>query len=279
MLKYDLLKEQLEFEGLLSSHDFFHPHGVDAEVAALTHSRKYIDGLLHGNLSPSEIRRIGFPYSPELIEREFTIMGGTLECAWYALDHGIGLNIAGGTHHAFHDHGEGFCLLNDFAIAINHLLHHKKIKRALIIDLDVHQGNGTAAIFKKRSEVFTFSMHGEKNYPMHKEVSDIDIELPDGTSTDAYLNKLEAILPELFDQAVPDIVCYQSGVDILSNDKLGRLAVSIDGCRQRDKMVFESSFKRGVPVVCAMGGGYSKEIRTIVDAHANTFRMAKHIWD
>lgn len=278
MIKYDLLREQLLYEGIASQSDFLHPHGVDVDDLLLTHSREYIDKLLTGTLSPAEIRRTGFPYSYELIEREIIIMHGTLLCAEYALDHGIGLNIAGGTHHAYRSHGEGFCLLNDFAITINILLNQGKISKALVIDLDVHQGNGTAALFENDSRVFTFSMHGEKNYPMHKEKSDLDIELPDGTTDEVYLHTLAECLPRILSTATPDIVFYQCGVDILAADKLGRLGVSIDGCRMRDQLVFESCFNAGLPVVCAMGGGYAPDIRNIVDAHTNTFRLARHYW-
>lgn len=278
MIKYDLLREQLLYEGIATHDDFLHPHGVDVDDLLLTHSREYIDKLLTGTLSPAEIRRTGFPYSNELIEREIIIMHGTLLCAEYALDHGIGLNIAGGTHHAYRSHGEGFCLLNDFAITINILLNQGKISRALVIDLDVHQGNGTAALFENDSRVFTFSMHGEKNYPMHKEKSDLDIELPDGTTDEVYLHTLADCLPRILSTSTPDIVFYQCGVDILAADKLGRLGVSIEGCRMRDQFVFESCFNAGLPVVCAMGGGYAPDIRNIVDAHANTFRLARHFW-
>ncbi|MDP4826382.1 MAG: histone deacetylase [Flavobacteriales bacterium] len=278
MIKYDLLREQLLYEGIVTNADFLHPHGVDVEQILLTHAQPYLEKLLNGQLTAAEIRRTGFPYSESLIQREITIMDGTLLCALHALDCGIGLNIAGGTHHAFREHGEGFCLLNDFAIAINILLNQKRIARALIIDLDVHQGNGSASLFQNDSRVFTFSMHGEKNYPMHKEKSDLDIELPDGTTDDVYLKTLAEILPQVVESSQPDIVFYQCGVDILAADKLGRLSISMDGCRMRDHIVFEYCRNHGLPVVCAMGGGYSPDIRTIVDAHANTFRLARHFW-
>lgn len=278
MIKYDLLREQLLYEGIVSKDDFLHPHGVDVEQILLTHSPLYLEKLLQGNLSPAEIRRTGFPFSESLIQREITIMGGTLLCALHALDSGIGLNIAGGTHHAFRNRGEGFCLLNDFAIAINILLNQKSINRALIIDLDVHQGNGTASIFEDDPRIFTFSMHGEKNYPLHKEKSDLDIELLDGTTDDVYLKTLAENLTQVVESSQPDLVFYQCGVDILAADKLGRLNISMDGCRMRDHHVFEFCRNRSLPVVCAMGGGYAPDIRTIVDAHTSTFRLARHFW-
>ena len=188
------------------------------------------------------------------------------------------MNIAGGTHHAFADHGEGFCVFNDFAIASNLLLERNKCSQILIIDLDVHQGNGTASIFKDESRVFTFSMHGEKNYPVRKEFSDLDLGLPDGTSDKVYLDLLKKTLPGLINKVQPDFIFYLSGVDILASDKLGRLGVSIDGCRERDRFVFEQCKEKDIPVAVSMGGGYSEEIRYIIDAHANTFRLAQEIF-
>lgn len=206
------------------------------------------------------------------------IAQGTIDMALHALEHGIGFNVAGGTHHAFADHGEGFCLLNDFAIAANYLLHQQRIKKALIIDLDVHQGNGTAALFANNADVYTFSMHGAHNYPFHKEVSDWDIPLADGMDTATYLQLLGNALPVLIDQVKPDIVFYLSGVDILSTDKFGKLKVTQQGCLERDEMVFRELKKRYLPCAVAMGGGYSTHIRDIVNAHCNTFKAGIGIY-
>jgi acetoin utilization deacetylase AcuC-like enzyme len=213
-----------------------------------------------------------------LIDREVMIMGGTLQCARYAMEHGIALNVAGGTHHAYADRGEGFCLLNDLALTAQILIDEGVIERALVVDLDVHQGNGTAKIFGGRPEVFTFSMHGASNYPMHKERSDLDMALEDGTDDRTYLKLLREHLPQVMDQSEPDLVLYQCGVDILETDKLGRLGVTEAGCRERDRIVFEACHRNEVPAVCAMGGGYSPEIWNIVEAHCHTFRLAAEFW-
>jgi acetoin utilization deacetylase AcuC-like enzyme len=195
------------------------------------------------------------------------------------LENGVSLNVAGGTHHAFADRGEGFCLLNDMAIAANYLLREKQSKKILIIDLDVHQGNGTAHLMQNEPRVFTFSMHGAANYPFHKETSDLDIPLADGTDGPTYLSILGDVLPKLFKDVKPDFVFYLSGVDILSTDKLGKLAVSLEDCKQRDRMVFQQAKSLDIPVVVALGGGYSPDIKVIVNAHCNTFRLAMDIFD
>lgn len=278
MEKYSLLPDQLIFEGTVSKDQFFIPSAVTENEILLCHSKLYWNKLSNLRLTPAEIRKTGFPLSQQLVNREIVIAGGTVQAARYALNYGVSMNIAGGTHHAFSDRGEGFCLLNDVAIAASVLLEEKTIKRALIVDLDVHQGNGTAEIFKTNPEVFTFSMHGKKNYPLHKEVSDLDIELEDGTSDDQYLSILFDQLPKLIDKHKPDILFYQSGVDVLQTDKLGRLALTIQGCRERDRTVFNQSYEAGIPIVVTMGGGYSERIADIVEAHANTFRLAASIW-
>jgi acetoin utilization deacetylase AcuC-like enzyme len=196
----------------------------------------------------------------------------------YALEHGIAMNIAGGTHHAYADRGEGFCLLNDQAIAARYLLQHSLANKVLIVDLDVHQGNGTAHIFRDEPRVFTFSMHGANNYPLHKESSNLDVGLSDFTPDQFYLQTLEANLSVILDQFQPDFLFYQSGVDILDTDKLGRLSVSREGCRQRDRLVLERCKRHRIPVVVTMGGGYSPDFRDIIEAHANTFRSAQDIF-
>lgn len=278
MLKYELLAEQLLYEGTATDAHFFHPEPLPEEVALWTHTRAYWDKLNQLTLSPKEERAIGFPINESFVWRGRHIANGTIQCALYALQHGCSMNIAGGTHHAFAGHGEGYCCFNDQAVASNYLLKHHLAKRILIIDLDVHQGNGTAHIFQNDPRVFTFSMHGERNYPLRKERSDLDIGLPDGIEDAAYLAILREQLPKLFDQHQPDFVFFQSGVDILATDRLGRLNISRAGCRERDRMVFEACHDRQIPVVASMGGGYSARLADIVEAHANTFRVAQEIF-
>jgi len=278
MLKYELIPEQLLHEGSVTKEYFFSPDICDEATALLTHEKSYLDKLLYQTLSASEQRRIGFPQSPELTKRELIITQGTIDCCTFAFQTGVALNVAGGTHHAFADRGEGFCLLNDMAVAANHLLYHKKASKILIIDLDVHQGNGTAKLFENNSSVFTFSMHGAHNYPFHKERSDLDIPLKDGTSGKEYLRLLQETLPELIEKTKPDFAFYLSGVDILETDKFGKLKVTLEECKERDRFVFTSLRKNNIPVVVAMGGGYSPDVRVIVEAHCNTFRLAADLY-
>ncbi len=274
MLKYELIPEQLIHEGTISEENIFRPEPCAINTVLRTHDAAYVDKLLKQTLSASEIRKIGFPQSPELTERELIITQGTIDGSLWALKDGISLNIAGGTHHAFKERGEGFCLLNDMAVAANYLLAEQLAKKILIIDLDVHQGNGTAKIFENDPRVFTFSMHGEHNYPFHKEKSDLDIPLKDGTDTQTYLQLLQENLPRLIDTVKPDFAYYLSGVDILDTDKFGKLKVTIEGCKQRDAFVLRTLQEHKIPVTVAMGGGYSADIRLIVEAHCNTFRLA-----
>lgn len=278
MIKYELLAEQLVYEGTINQNQFFHPELLKEETILRTHTLEYWESLKNQTISPKAARRIGFPMSAHLVKRGRYISRGTIDCAKYALDYGVSLNIAGGTHHAFTDRGEGFCLLNDMAIAATWLLDQKIVNKIMIVDLDVHQGNGTAQIFKYNPNVFTFSMHGANNYPLHKEISDLDIPMPDGTEDTAYLKVLQDQLPILLDTFQPDLVFYLSGVDVLATDKLGRLSMSVQGCKERDYVVFKECHNRGLPVAVSMGGGYSKRISTIVDAHANTYRVAKSVY-
>ncbi|NND95520.1 MAG: histone deacetylase [Flavobacteriales bacterium] len=278
MDKYDLLPIQLLREGTLEEKDFFHPEPLTEEQILRTHSFNYWNKLKHGTLSRKEIRAMGFPFDDSLVWRGRHIANGTLQCARYAKENGVALNIAGGTHHAYADRGEGFCLFNDIAIASNELIHNGEVDNVLIIDLDVHQGNGTASIFQDNPRVFTFSMHGEHNYPLRKEVSDLDIGVPDGINDHEYLSILEKTLIDLESRVIPDIIFYLSGVDVLKSDKLGRLGMTIEGCRQRDAMVFEFCAKQNIPVAVSMGGGYSVHIKDIIEAHANTFREAKRVF-
>ncbi len=278
MEKYDLLPEQLLHEGSVTSDNFFEPRKLSEEEILSTHDLEYWNKLKNLNLSRQEERRSGFPLSSLIVEREITINAGTIQAADYALDYGVAMNIAGGTHHAYTNRAEGFCFLNDIAIAANYLLNNKKANRILVVDLDVHQGNGTAEIFQNDDRVFTFSMHGEKNYPMHKEKSDLDIGLPDGTDNKTYLKLLDKHLKQLMQNVEPDFIFFQSGVDILATDKLGRLGLTIEGCKKRDEMVLKTAFISEVPLVASMGGGYSEKIKDIIEAHANTYRLAQEIY-
>ena len=278
MLKYELLPQQLLHEGTATAIMFFEPEIADLSNIFAVHTKEYVNHLLDLTLDPRAARKIGFPLSPELIERELRITQGTIQGVQNAMQDGIAFNIAGGTHHAYSHHGEAFCLLNDQAVGAQHLLDNNLAKKILIIDLDVHQGNGTAEIFLKNNKVFTFSMHGKTNYPFKKETSDLDIALPDGTSDDEYLRILNDILPKLIENQKPDFIFYLSGVDIVDTDKLGKLSCTIQGCKKRDEIVFELCKKYQIPVQCSMGGGYSPQIKTIIEAHANTYRVAKDIF-
>ena len=278
MEKYDLLPKQLVHEGTCDPEDFFSPQAIDDKIVKVIHQKEYVDRLKHMKLDQSEVRKIGFPISQQLVEREFIITGGTIEGALKSLESGISFNIAGGTHHAHSSHGEAFCMLNDQAIAARYLLDHQHAKKVLIIDLDVHQGNGTAQIFKKEERVFTFSMHGKKNYPFRKEHSDWDIALEDETGDEVYLDILNDALPRIFERVDPDFVFYLSGVDVVETDRLGRLELSIEGCKKRDEQVLKFCHKHSLPVQCSMGGGYSKDIKLIIEAHANTYRVAQQIF-
>ena len=278
MMKYELLPEQLLYEGTLTEEHFFEPDPLTEEVILWTHEKEYWDKLKNQNLTRKEIRAIGFPMSELLVRRGTHIANGTVQCALFALQYGCAMNIAGGTHHSFTYKGEGFCLLNDIAIASNYLLNNNLVNKILVIDLDVHQGNGTAQIFQNENRVFTFSMHGEKNYPLRKEVSDLDIGLPDKTEDAPYLKILKNILPKLLDEVQPDFIFYLSGVDVLATDKLGRLGMSLQGCKERDRIVFDACHKNKIPMAASMGGGYSEKLATVVEAHANTYRAAQEIF-
>ena len=278
MEKYSLLPEQLLFEGTVADSNFFVPQLVADEWILSTHEANYLERLKNLELTKSEIRAIGFPLSESLIEREICIAGGSVQAACFAKEFGIGMNIAGGTHHAFANRGEGFCILNDLAITANYLLGSKMAQKVLIVDLDVHQGNGTAALFQENPSVFTFSMHGEKNYPHRKERSDLDIGLPDGTDDATFLSLLDRNLKKLIDEVQPDFMLYQSGVDVLASDQLGRLSLTLSGVQARDRLVLSTAKSQGIPIMCCMGGGYSKRIKDIVDAHAQVFRLAQDLF-
>lgn len=278
MEKYELVPEQLLYEGTLDHDNFFSPEAAQRNTLLLTHEATYLNKLDNLSLSPKEVRKMGLPMSRALIEREYRITQGTIDCALYALKTGIAMNSSGGTHHAYADRAEGFCLLNDIAVAANYLLQQQLAQHILIIDLDVHQGNGTAKIFENEDRVYTLSIHGKNNYPLHKEQSDMDIELEDGISDDAYMRILEENIPKIMDQQQPDFVFYLSGVDILATDKLGKINVSLRGCKERDHFVINNCYQRNIPLCISMGGGYSPQIKDIVEAHCNTFRVAQDIY-
>ena len=278
MEKYDLIPIQLIKEKTCNPNNFFIPKNISNEDVLTTHQKEYYEKLCSLSLSKKEIRPIGFPMSRKLITREKKIAQGTIECSNFSIKNGISMNIAGGTHHAFYDKGEGFCMLNDQAIAANYLLNNSFIKKILIIDLDVHQGNGTASIFKNNPNVFTLSFHGQKNYPFRKEKSDLDIGFDDFTNDTFYLKKLKEIIPRVIDNFQPDFIYYLAGVDVLKNDKLGRLSLTIKGCLERDRFILNNCKKNNIPVQVSMGGGYSFNIEEIIEAHSNTFRLAQEIY-
>ena len=274
MDKYDLLPRQLIHEGICQIEDFYAPTKAPLSAVLAVHDDEYVTRLQNEKLSPKEIREIGFPLSTQLIAREFIIAGGTIWGCHQALKRQIAFNVAGGTHHAFRARGEAFCLLNDQAIAAQYLLDQGLASKILMVDLDVHQGNGTAEIFRDQDQVFTFSMHGAKNYPFRKEKSNLDIALPDGTTDTEYLTVLEETLDRLIREQKPDFIFYLSGVDVLATDKLGRLGLSMEGCKERDRIVLTKCHTEHIPVQCSMGGGYSESLKIIIEAHANTYRTA-----
>lgn len=278
MAKYELLPKYLLDNKICTIENFFEPQKVSEASILKVHTEDYYRRLLSLDIDEKEIRKMGFPLRTELVERGHYIIGGTIKGSEYAIKNGVALNIAGGTHHAYADHGEAFCLLNDQAVAAKYLLDNHEIHKILIVDLDVHQGNGTAKIFENENRVYTFSMHGAKNYPFKKEKSDLDIGLDDGTTDDAYLEILYSTLPKLIKKVQPDFIFYLSGVDILATDKLGRLGGTINGCKERDRFVLQTCKDHKIPVQISMGGGYSPDIDLIIEAHANTYRVAQKLF-
>lgn len=278
MIKYELLPQQLKHEGICTDENFFEPTLASKVDILRAHEENYYQRLINLELTPKEIRKSGFPLSDILVKRERIIAQGTLQNCHFALEHGVSMNIAGGTHHAYTNRAEAFCLLNDQAIAAHYLLFHQLVKKILIVDLDVHQGNGTAEIFSEVANVFTFSMHGESNYPFKKEKSDLDIALPKNTTDETYLKILTETLPQLIKQLEPDFIFYLSGVDVLASDKLGTLSLSIDGCAERDATVFKQAKANNIPIQCSMGGGYSPDIKVILKAHVNTYKLAQETY-
>ena len=279
MLKYELIPDQLLYEGLVSKEQFFSPKKIKENWVEKAHDKKYIQNLNSLTLTKSEIRKTGFPLTKELVEREYMITEGSRQCVDYAMEFGAAANIAGGTHHAFRNRGEGFCLFNDVAVASYYAIEKFQMNQILVIDLDVHQGNGTASIFREENRVYTFSMHCKKNYPFKKEISDLDVELDDGVKDVEYLKILEQSIKKLDSTLKPNLIFYISGVDILSTDKLGRLKVSREGCKKRDEMIYEFAQKKNIPIVTSMGGGYSEKIYDIVEAHCNTYKCMLQLTD
>lgn len=278
MEKYELLPQQLIYEGTCSEANFFEPEIPNDKYIVAVHTPEYYYDLVNLTIDQRAARKIGFPLSRQLVKREIMIADGTMKASEFALQYGIAFNIAGGTHHAYTDRGEAFCLLNDQAIGARYLQAQQLAERILIVDLDVHQGNGTAEIFANDNSVFTFSMHGKSNYPFKKEISDLDIPLNNDCDDDTYLNILKTTLPKLIQQQQPDFIYYLSGVDVIATDKLGKLGLTLEGCKARDQFVLETCKYHNIPVMCSMGGGYSPNIKTIIEAHANTYRLAQEIY-
>ncbi len=272
--KYERLRDRVLAEALVRPEHLHEPARVRADDLMLVHNASYVRAIEDGSLDPAALRRIGFPWSLALAERSFRAVGGTVEAATMALDTGVTINLAGGTHHAFPDHGEGFCVFNDVAVAIRALQRDGRITRAAVIDLDVHQGNGTHAIFAGDDAVFTFSMHGGRNYPFHKVAGTLDVELADGTGDDEYLALLAAHLPRVVEQSRPDLVLYLAGADPHEGDKLGRLKLTFDGLARRDVLVLSACREIGIPVCITVAGGYGTSIDDTVEAHVNTVRIA-----
>lgn len=277
MEKYELIPSQLIHHGIIDSSQLFAPNAMNRERILTIHDEGYLLDLECQTLDKRAQRKLGLPLTDLMVLREKTIIQGTLDNAIAALEHKAAFNVAGGTHHSYKGSGEGFCLLNDIAIAAQYLLGEKKL-RSLIVDLDVHQGNGTAKIFENQADIFTFSMHGDKNYPLKKEISDLDISLADNTNDKEYLKLLDHHLNLVLDQFQPDFIFYQSGVDPLKTDKLGRLDLSMKGLYQRDLFVFKTCERHNLPVAVSMGGGYSPDITEIVDAHCQTYEIAMDLF-
>lgn len=275
--KFELVRDRLLHEGTLDASQIVEPQPAAIADVLLVHTEDYVTRLRAGTLTRRELRRLGLPWSKALVRRSFLAAGGTIHAARYALEDGVGSNLAGGTHHAFSDRGEGFCVLNDVAIAIRALRRDGLVERAGVIDLDVHQGNGTATIFADDPSVYTFSMHGAKNYPLFKAHSTLDVEMPDGTDDELYLQTLAQHLPGVFSHD-PDIIFYLGGADPFVGDKLGRLALSIEGLRARDEYVLGEARSRGIAVATVMSGGYGADINDTVEIHCNTIRAVSSIF-
>src|SRR2546423_2289785 len=278
MPKYRLLRERLVAEGVLAPEELEESRLIDRASLLLAHTPEYLDAVFSGTLAPAEQRRLGFSWSEALVARSRASVFGTVAAALVALREGISGNLAGGTHHASADRGSGFCVFNDIAVAARALQREGVIERALVVDLDVHQGDGTAAIFAADESVFTFSMHGAKNFPFRKQRSSLDLELPDGCEDAEYLEALRKHLPEALERARPDILFFQAGVDPLAGDLLGRLKLTLEGLRLRDRMVAIAARERGIPLVLTLGGGYTRPVALSVEAHVGTWREARGVF-
>ena len=274
MAKYRQLREALLARGLVRPEELVPAQPAPVEELLRVHSTRWVEAVLGGQLSDAEVRRLGFPWSEELAVRSRAAVGGTCAAAERAVEDGVGANLAGGTHHAFADHGEGFCVLNDVAVAIRALQVEGAIAQALVVDLDVHQGNGTAAIFADDPRVFTFSMHGARNYPLEKLKSTLDVELPDGMGDEEYLRLLAQQLERILSSFRPDIVFYLAGVDVAAGDRYGRLALSDAGIRARDRKVIGSTRSAGLPLVLTMAGGYAASPERTAELHAIAYEEA-----
>jgi acetoin utilization deacetylase AcuC-like enzyme len=268
--KYQAVRDGVVARGLLPADAIHEPDRVERTDLALVHTAEYVASIEDGTLPEPAVRRLGFPWGPGLRERSFRTVQGTVEAARDALATGAGINLAGGTHHAFAERGEGFCVFNDVAVATRVLQREGQLRRVAVVDLDVHQGNGTARLFAGDEDVHTFSMHGERNYPFHREQSRLDVELPDGTGDDTYLATLDRHLDAVLDAAAPELVFYLAGADPFAGDRFGRLALSLDGLRARDRRVLGACARRGVPVAVTLAGGYAERMEDIVTIHANT---------
>lgn len=274
MAKYALLREGVLAHGYVRREHLHDPMRVEVEDLLRVHTSPYVQQVTDGTLPPAEQRRIGLPWSASFVERAWRVVRGTIEASEAALTHGVAMNLAGGTHHAFPDRGEGFCTFNDVAVAIRRLQALGLIRRAVVIDLDVHQGNGTHACFAADDSVFTFSMHGAKNFPFHKVPGTLDVELADGTGDAAYLELLDEHLPRVLRAARADLVVYLAGADPHEGDRLGRLKLSFNGLRRRDTMVLQACREIGLPVCITIAGGYGREVRDTVAVHLGTVGVA-----
>jgi acetoin utilization deacetylase AcuC-like enzyme len=278
MQKYSLLRARLAVSGILPVESLNVPPAAEDERLLRVHHPVYLEKVKTGGLSEKEMRRIGFPWSPQLVERSRRSVGGTIDACRSALESGLGINLAGGTHHAYADHGEGYCVFNDSAVAARNTQLEGRCRRVVILDCDVHQGNGTAAIFAGDASVFTFSIHGAKNFPFHKESGDLDIALDDGAGDETYLEALQAGLRSALDRSRADLAVYLAGADPFHGDRLGRLALSKPGLAERDRLVFETCRREGLPVAVVMAGGYARRIEDTVDIHLATIKEAVRIF-
>ena len=278
MDKYRLVPDQLVRNLTLALEELVEPEAVPVEDVLRVHTPEYVQAFMNGTLERKAQLRLGLPWSPELVRRAFAVLGGTYGAARAALEDGVAANLAGGTHHAFADHGEGYCIFNEHVVILRRLRVENFARRFLIIDLDVHQGNGTAALCQNDPGVFTFSMHSETNYPARKEQSSWDIGLPDGTADEHYLDILAQALGQILGRFSPDLVLYQAGVDVLAGDRFGKLALTMTGVGERDRLVGAFARGAGLPLVVTLGGGYARDINRIVDAHCQTIQRAKDMW-